>query len=138
MVNTIDMKGIMYLNLFDKITRVRTRFCFKYNETIYFCVPKYLVSKAIGSGGRNVKKISETLRKKIRIIPIPEGLQDVQTFIQNVVSPVTFKGIEIKDNEIIINAGSQSKAALIGRNKRRLNEMHGVIKDFFGKEVRIA
>ena len=32
MVKTIDMQEMRYLNLFEQITRVRTRFCFKYNE----------------------------------------------------------------------------------------------------------
>ena len=68
MVNTLNMQDIRYLNLFNKITRVSTRFCFKYNEAIIFCVPKQLVSKAVGEGGRNVKHISEILKRKIKII----------------------------------------------------------------------
>lgn len=128
----------MYLNLFDKITRVRTRFCFKYNETVYFCVPKPLISRAIGEGGRNVRRMSEMIKRKVRIISVPEGIGDARMFIQSVVSPVTFKGVEVKDNEIIISASTQSKASLIGRNKKRLLEMQKVIRDFFGKELRIA
>ena len=138
MVNTIDMQDLMYLNLFDKITRVRTRFCFKYNETVYFCVPKPLISRAIGEGGRNVRRMSEMIKRKVRIISVPEGIGDARMFIQSVVSPVTFKGVEVKDNEIIISASTQSKASLIGRNKKRLLEMQKVIRDFFGKELRIA
>lgn len=132
------MQDLMYLNLFDKITRVRTRFCFKYNETIYFCVPRSLISRAIGEGGRNVRKMSEMLRKKIRIISVPGGIEDARSFIQSVVNPVTFKGVEVRDNEIIVNASTQSKASLIGRNKRRLLEMQKIIKDFFGKEFKIV
>jgi len=138
MVNTIDMQDMMNLNLFNQITKVRTRFCFKYNEAIYFCVPKPLVSRAIGEGGRNIRKISEMIRKRVRVVAVPNGIADARTFIQAVVSPVTFKDVEIRDNELIINAGTQSKAALIGRNKRRFLEMQRVVKDFFGKELRIA
>ncbi len=138
MVNTIDMQDMRYLNLFGKTTKIATRFCFKYNEAIIFCVPKNLVSRAIGEEGRNVKKISEILRKKIKIIPSPRGIQDARIFIEAVVSPVTFKDFEVKDNEIIITAGTGSKAALIGRNKRRLLELQRVVKDFFGKELKIV
>ena len=137
MVNTINMQDIRYLNLFGKITKVNTRFCFKYNEIIIFCVPRRLVSKAIGKGGVNVKQMSEILRKKIKIIPISQGIQDAKDFIEAIVSPVKFKDLEIKDNEIIITAGSQSKAALIGRNRRRFLEMQKIIKDFFGRGFRI-
>lgn len=137
MVNTIDMQDMRYLNLFNKKTHIITRFCFKYNEVIVFSVPKKLVSKAIGEGGRNIRQMSEILRKRIKVVSTPNGIEDAKSFIESVVSPVTFKNLEIKENEIIITAGSQSKAALLGRNKRRLIELQKIVKNFFGKELRI-
>ncbi len=138
MIKTINMQDMRYLNLFGKITRINTRFCFKYNETIIFCVPRPLIFKAIGEGGKNIRQISEILKKRIRIVQSPQGIKDVKNFIEAIVKPVTFKDLEIKDNEIILTAGSQSKAALIGRNKRRFLEMQKIIKDYFGKEFRIV
>ncbi len=137
MIKTIEMQDMRYLNLFGKITRINTRFCFKYNEAIIFCVPKPLISKAIGRGGRNIRQINEILRKRIKIIPNPLGIQDVKMFIGQIIKPVTFKDLEIKNNEIIVTAGKQNKAALIGRNKRRLLEMQKIVHDYFGKEFRI-
>lgn len=137
MVNTIDMQDIRYLNLFGKITRVNTRFCFKYNEIMVFCVPRLLIPKAVGEGGKNIKQMSEIIRKRIKVIPIPNGIRDAEYFIKAIVSPVTFKNLEVKDNEIILTAGNQSKAALIGRNKRRFLEMQKISKNYFGKEFRI-
>lgn len=131
------MQEMRYLNLFEKIMRVRTRFCFKYNEIIFFCVPKNLVSKAVGENGRNIKKMSETLEKRIRVIPAPEGINDAKSFIKSVVDPLHPRSIEIKEDEIVISGGS-NKAALIGRNKRRLLEMQKILKDFFGKDFRIV
>jgi NusA-like KH domain protein len=138
MTTTIDMQDLRYLNLFGKITRVSTRFCFKYNETIMFCVPKQLLPKALGEAGKNVRKISEIIRKRVRIIPQPRGVQDARSFIEAIIKPVSFKDIEIKDKEIIVTAGSQHKAALIGRNKRRLLEMQKIVKDYFKKEFRLV
>ncbi len=137
MVNTINMKEIRYLNLFEKIMRVRTRFCFKYNETIVFCVPKHLVSKAVGPEARNIKKMSRILGKRIKVVAIPRGNKDVKVFVKAVVSPTTFREIEVKDDKVIISGG-RNKAALIGRNKRRLAEMQEIIKNFFGKEYKIV
>ncbi len=137
-MKTIDMQGMRYLNLFGKITRVNTRFCFMYNENIIFCVPKILISKAVGEKGKNIRQISEILRKRVRVIPQPKGIQDIRPFIEAIIKPVMFKDLEVKENEIILTAGSQNKAALIGRNKRRLLEMQNIIKDFFGKEFRIV
>ena len=131
------MQGMRHLNLFERVTRIRTRFCFKYNENIIFCVPKQLVFKAVGEQGKNVRKLGEILRKRIKIVNSPLGIEDAKTFFGAVVSPTTFKDLNFNDDEIIITAGSQSKAALIGRNKRRLLELQNIASDFFGKELRI-
>lgn len=110
-----------------------------YNGTLIFCVPKSSVLKAVGENARNLKKISEIIGKRIRVIPLPKGVQDAKKFIENIVTPVTFKDLEITDKEIILNAGgTQNKAALIGRDKRRLFEMQKIINDYFGREFRIA
>ena len=137
MVNTIDMQEMRYLNLFERIMKVRTRFCLKYNDMIVFCVPKPLLARAIGPEGRNIKKMSEVLRKRIKVVAAPQGIQDAESFIRAIVSPITFKGIEITDDEIIVSGGS-NKAALIGRNKRRLQEMQKIVKGFFGRDFRIV
>jgi len=139
MVNTINMSDMRHLNLFNQITRIHTRFCASYNGAIIFCVPRELVARAIGEEGRNVKRLSEILGKKIRVIQCPRGLQDVRGFIGILVKPVIFKDLEIRNNEIILTAGNtQTKAALIGREKRRLIEMQKIVKDFFNKDFRIV
>lgn len=137
-MKTINMQDLRYLNLFGKITNINTRFCFGYNNLIIFCVPKALVSKAIGENGKNTKKMNEILRKRIKIIPSPAGIAEVKKFVEEIVSPVTFKDLEVKDNGIILTAGSQNKAALIGRHRRRLIELQKILKDYFGKELRIV
>jgi NusA-like KH domain protein len=139
MVSTLNMQDIRHLNLFNQVTKINTRYCINYNGNLIFAVPKSSVMRAVGENARNLKRISEILKKRIRVIPIPRGIEDAKSFIGNIVSPVTFKDLEITDKEIILNAGgTQNKAALIGRDKRRLIEMQKIIEDFFGKEFRIA
>ena len=137
MANIINMQYLRHLNLFRKITKINTKFCFKYNEMVIFCVPKQLISRAVSEGGRNVKHMSEIIGKRVKIISIPNGIHDAKDFIEAIVSPVVFKDLEIKDNEMILTAGNHSKAALIGRNKRRFLEMQKIIKNYFGKEFKI-
>ena len=137
MVNTIDMQGMRYLNLFEKITKVTTRYFFRYNETIMFCVPRPLLNKSLGKNNENLRKISEILKKRIRIIAQPKGIQDAKFFIQAIINPMTFKELEVKGNELILTAGNANKAALIGRNKRRFFEMQKIIEDYFKKDFKI-
>ena len=141
MAGTIDMQMMRYINLFSKITRVQTRRVFVYNNQIIFAVPKDKVSFAIGKGAVNAKKISEILRKKVKIVEMPnvEDEEGIKKFITDVVSPIEFNGVEIKGDNCTINAGRYSKAALIGRGRIREKEIGDVLKDYFGiKFLRIA
>ena len=138
MDNVLDMQDLRYLNLFNKVTKISTRYCFNYNNTVIFFVPKALIRRALGEEGRNIKYIGEVLKRRIKIFPIPHGTEDAQRFIELLVNPVQFKKLEINPNEIIVTAGMQSKAALIGRDKRRLVEMQKIIRGFFGRDFKVA
>jgi transcription antitermination factor NusA-like protein len=137
----IDMQLMRYINLFARTTKVATTKVFVYNNQIVFAVPKNKVSLAIGKGACNIKRISETLRKKIRVVVMPavDDIEGIKKFVEGTVSPVEFNGIDIKGGTLVLNAGRQSKAALIGRNRVREKELGDVLKDFFGiSKLRIA
>ena len=139
MVSVINMEDLRYLKLFKDITGINTRFCFEYNNNLIFCVPRWLAYRAIGENGKNAKKISEIVKKRVKIIANPEGISDLKKFVESIVSPSTFKSIEIIGEEIVITAGNRTnKAMLIGRNKKRFSEMQGIMRDFFKKELVIA
>ncbi len=138
-MRTLDLKFIQYLNLFEKYTHVRTKHCFEYNNYLIFVVPSALVSKAIGPKGTNVRKLSSVINKKIKVVAMPLGIQDAEKFIADIVEPVKFRSLEVKGDVIVITAGSAYKAALIGRNKRRLNELKEIVKSYFNdKDVKIV
>lgn len=134
----INMQTMRYINLLDRASRVKTKQCFIYNNTIFFSVPRELVSKAIGPAALNVRKIQENLGKKVRIISEPRGLFDAPRFVHDLVSPTRFKSLEIKEGCFILTAGSnQNKAILIGRNRRRFDELQKILHDLFGVNLEI-
>jgi transcription antitermination factor NusA-like protein len=134
---TIDMQTMRYINLLNRVANIKTRKCFVYNNVIIFAVPAKEVSKAIGPGAKNVREMQERLGKKVRIIREAKSVEDAERFVEDVVSPVSFVSLEIKDNMFILTAGVRSKAALLGRNKRRLIELNRIMEDYFGKELKI-
>jgi hypothetical protein len=136
-MKTLDMRFIRYLNLFERTCNVRTRFCFDYNSAIIYAVPAEFVARAIGENGRNAKRLREVLGKNIKIISQPSGDSDIRRFVLDVIDPLKFKEMQISANEVVINAGSQYKAALLGRNKRRLLELQRIVKDFFNRDLKI-
>jgi NusA-like KH domain protein len=138
MVKVLDMQFIRYANLFNNITNIRTNHCFEYNNTIIFVVPRKLVSRAIGENNRNLEKLGAIIGKKIKIVAIPNGKEDIENFVSIITRPVRFKSIEIINDEAIISANTQSKASLIGKNKARLEEMENILGQYFGiRKVRV-
>jgi N utilization substance protein A len=133
MASVIDMQFMRYINLFSRISRISTTNCFVYNNQINFAVPYSKVSQAIGKDAVNVKKLREILRKKIKVIAMPENNNygEIEKFIKSVIEPVELNKIEIKDNIMTITAGRQSKAALIGRNRVREKELSDILKNYF-------
>ena len=139
MGSVISMQDMRHLNLFLKITKIQTRYCFTYNEMLMFCVPKPIISRAIGRDNENLKKISKIIKKRIRVVPLPRDVNDAKVFIQSIISPATFRSIEITEDKIILTAGTvQNKATLLGRNKRRYEEMKKIIRSFFNREYFVA
>jgi NusA-like KH domain protein len=136
---TINMQTMRYINLLDKVSGVKTTRCFVYNNTIFFAVPEILVSRAIGPGALNVRRIQESLGKKVKIIRDIEFPKDINEFLQEVVSPIKYKSFEIKDSIATLTAGNQqSKASLIGRNRRRQEELRKILHDLFSVELKIV
>ena len=138
MIKVLDMKFIRYANLFGKVTGVRSNHCFEYNNTIIFAVPRNFVMKSIGRNNENLEELSRIIGKRIKIVAVPDGREDIENFVSVIIKPARFRGIEIIGDEAVITATPQSKASLIGREKIRLDEMENVLGQYFGvRKVRI-
>ena len=95
------------------------------------------MAQAIGPGATHIHSIQDKLGKKVRVIAEARGVEDAVRFFGDVVAPVTFNSLEIKEGMFILNAGMQSKAALIGRNRRREEELRHISKDTFGMDLKV-
>ena len=138
-MTTINMQTMRYINLLDSASHVKTRKCFVYNNIIFFAVPRKFMSRAIGPDASNIRRIQEKLGKKVRIIEEVEDSRDAKEFVEDIVNPVKFRSFEVDGTEATITAGNnQSKAILIGRNRRRFDELKQIINDIFGLDLKIV
>ena len=137
-MTVLDLQMIRYINLLDNVSRVKTSKCFIYNSIIFFAVPRSLISKALGPNASNLRMIQDKLEKKVKIIGEANGVEDAVRFVKDIVAPVKFVSAEITNNVFVLNAGSQSKASLIGRNRRREEELQQIVKDTFNIELKIV
>jgi len=132
MKKTFNMQFIRYINLFSRITKIRARHCFPYNNMLVFVVPRNVVERAIGRNNENLRRLSDAFGKRIRIVGEPKGYKDVKSFVSIVVSPVQFQSLEIREKELLITAGGrESKALLIGRERAREQELKDILEQYF-------
>jgi len=143
MVTKLDIMDIQYMNLFSMITRVNPTDCFEYNTSIVFVVHPKFIRRAIGESGVNVKRISEKTRRKVKIIRAPSqnepAGESIERFILAIVHPIKFRRLVNNNGDIIIYAGPQSKASLLGRESSRLIELRDILKRYFDvKSLRVV
>lgn len=134
---TLDMKAIQNMNLFERVTGVKAKCCFDYNQTRFFVVPRFLIKKALGPNAMNIGRLEPQIARKIRIIAEPEKKEqdEIEQFVRAIIYPHEFKRIELVmidgEPELHVYSMPRAKAALIGRDKLRLQELSQAIEQFF-------
>ena len=143
MQKKIDMAFLQYMNYFEKILGIRTKHCFSYGNFIIFVVSKEFMSKAIGIGGANIKKLAYKIRRKVRVIQAPESIDDLESFVAAIVSPIRFRNIKLEfengEKVITIYAPREAKAMIIGRGKQKLKELENILDEYFSiKKIKLG
>lgn len=124
-----DMETMKFSNYFENLTRAKLKDCFKEEETLVFIVMPGEMSKAIGKGGANIKKVSTRLNKQIKLIEFDEN---VTKFIKKAIYPVKNVDIEQKDSEVFIHCpDSKTKGLVYGRDRERLKNLLSLVKRYF-------
>jgi len=132
----LDIKTIGYVNAFETLTKTTVKDCFlDKNDNLTFIVGFGDAGKAIGRAGSNIKRLSNMIKKKIRVLEFNE---DPTKFVANAIYPLKVQGIMVSDKIIIIKAESmQDRAKLIGRDRKNLNALQELITKFFDYEVKV-
>ncbi|RMD67106.1 hypothetical protein D6817_02460 [Candidatus Pacearchaeota archaeon] len=136
----IDMQTIRNINLFEKVTRVKTKWCFPYSNSIVFVLrDKRETLRASELLKQKRELVEKTLGKRVKLVWLPRSNASLREFVEEIVAPTKFKDLVVEGNKVTIVAGTrQSKGLLIGREKARLNELKRILNDVLGKELEIV
>lgn len=124
------------MTTFENLTRSKVKDCYiNQNKQVVFVVEAGEAGKAIGKNGVNVRRISDKLKKNIKVI---EFNPDVVKFIANAICPLKSERIYQEDNVVNITTnGPRLKALLIGRDRRNLKALQELISKYFDVEIKI-
>jgi len=125
-----------YISLFESMTGAKVKDCIV-NDTIVFIIHENEMGKAIGKQGSNIKRVENTLKKKIKLA---EFNDDISQFIQNLIYPLKAK--EIKEEEGIVTIygpDTKTRGMLIGRDRHNINSVSDIVKRYFKvEEIKVA
>jgi len=131
-----NLDVMRYMSLFESLTGAKVKDCIV-NDIVLFVVHENEMGKAIGKQGSNIKRVENTLKKKIKLV---EFNNDVSQFVQNLISPLKAK--EIKEEGMIVTIygeDTKTKGILIGRDRHNINSTNDIVKRYFKvEEVKVA
>jgi len=125
-----------YISIFESLTGAKVKDCIA-DDSIIYIVHENEMGKAIGKNGSNIKRVENTLKKKIKLI---EFNNDISQFIQNLIFPLKVKEIK-EENSIVTIYGNdtRTKGMLIGRDRHNINSVKDIVKRYFDiEEVKVV
>ncbi|MBI2652843.1 NusA-like transcription termination signal-binding factor [Candidatus Woesearchaeota archaeon] len=131
-----DSDSMKLITLFESMTGAKVRDCIS-NEKLIFVIEENEMGKAIGKKGINIKRIENSLKKKIKLI---EFSNDISQFVKNMIYPIEALDIKFENGIVTIHGKDTStKAMLIGREHQNINHLKDIVKRYFdAKEVKVV
>lgn len=128
---------INFRNIFEEITRTSIKDFISKENSISVIVDKGNLGRVIGKNGMNIKMLERRFNKRIKIIEYDE---DVKTFINNIITPIKLKEIELEgDNIKLVAPGTKERGLLIGRESKNLEELKKIVYKYFKiKNIKIT
>jgi N utilization substance protein A len=123
----LSSEDIRYIALFENITGAITKDCITDNDEnkITFIVKKGNMGLAIGRKGSNIKRVKQTLGKKIEVL---EHSDDPAEFLKNMFSPYRVKKVELKDGVAYVEVDERDKTAAVGKKGKNIQKIKALAK----------
>lgn len=133
---TFDSEKMKLISLFQTMTSASVKDCFE-NDELVFIVGEGEIGKALGKKGMNARRISQSLKRKIKIVEFSRNLSQ---FIKNLVHPLKIADVEEEDGVITLTApDTTTRGYLIGRGGSALRKLEERVKRHFPiKEIKVA
>lgn len=125
----ISANEFRYMGVFETLTGAGVKDCIVDEEKIIFIVKEGDMGLAIGKNGANVKKVEETVGRKIDLI---EFSRDAVQFVKNVMNPMKPKNAYMSQKStgqkiIKLQLEPQDKRTVLANNKRLLNTVKNYV-----------
>ena len=133
MIAKYNIELIGYITTLENISgsKVKDAFIDK-NGMLVFIINQGDMAKAIGKQGSNIKRLSNLLKKRLKLIEFNENILE---FVKNCIQPLQ-ASVSQEDNKILLESPDTTiKAKLIGRDKQNLIALNELVNRYFKVEI---
>jgi len=130
---------LRYMALLHDITGVSARDCIIDDEasSVIYIVPPGMAGIAVGTKGRNVRRLSKILGRRIEIVEWADTLED---FVKNIFIPARVLGITLNKTPdgrkvLYVRVDPHDKGIAIGKNGRNVNKARLILKRYYEIDV---
>lgn len=124
-----DASIMKIISLFESVTHANVKDCIKSDDSYLFIVDPGEMGKAIGKGGRHIKQLERSLKKRVRVA---EFNDDPLVFLEHLVAPAKVSNSQMQDGVITLTAAdTQSRGVIIGRGGAHLRFLEKVMQRYF-------
>ena len=133
MIAKYNIELIGYITTLENISgsKVKDAFIDK-KGMLVFIINQGDMAKAIGKKGINIKRLSNLLKKRLKLIEFNENVLE---FVKNCIQPLQ-ASVSQEDNKILLESPDTTiKAKLIGRDKQNLIALNELVNRYFKVEI---
>ena len=131
----LTSEELRYIALLSDVTGVSAKDCIINNETntIIFVVPPGQAGLAVGARGKNVKRLSKILGRRVEIVEWADTLED---FVKNIFLPARVIGIRLNKmpdgrRVLYVKVAPEDRGVAIGKNGRNVAKARTILKRYY-------
>ncbi len=135
----ITSDELRFMALLHDVTGVSARDCILDENTnsIIFIVPPGTAGLAVGAKGRNVRRLSKILGRRVEIVEWAENLENL---VKNIFLPARVVGITLNKTPdgrriLYVKVDPRDKGIAIGKNGRNVSKARLILKRYFNIDV---
>lgn len=118
-----------YLNVFEQVTRVRAKDFFTSETVLFFLTDKGNAKIAIGKQGINVRNLSTSLQRKVKILEWTDNAEGlVRAYLYPVIADSV--GVNADKNVEILFKFAKQRRYLLDNKQENLHELLALVKHF--------